>query len=297
LFSQVALHDTIMVFAFAPIVELLLSLSSITAPWDTRITSVVPCVVIPVMSAQLWRKALLSRGLACRRNSPCSRAAWRPAWSTVTVNAMTAPPNSPNASTRGPSEPGVVGVPAPAGAFSCVSAAWQAHEAELQGYLRRRLADADAADDVLQDVFVKAMRHGKGFCALDNPRAWLFQVARNALVDRARASHPLERLPDGDDEPAAPQDDAPPAVDALASCLARTMAELSADDAAILTACDLAGQTQRDFAQAHGLSLPAAKSRLLRARQRLRDRLTSACQVRFESDGTVAGHVPRSPSV
>jgi RNA polymerase sigma-70 factor, ECF subfamily len=189
------------------------------------------------------------------------------------------------------------GTAAPAGAFSCVSAAWQAHEAELLGYLRLRLADADTANDVLQDVFVKAMRHGQGFCTLDNPRAWLFQVARNTLVDRARATHPSEPLPDGDDEPAALQDDPPPPVDALATCLERTMAELSDEDAAILGACDLAGQTVRDFAEHHGLGLPAAKSRLLRARQRLRDRLTTVCQVSFGPDGTVAGHVPRTPTI
>ena len=54
--SQVALNDTIMVFAFAPIVALLLGLSSITVPWDTLITSVVLYIVIPVAIAQAWRK-------------------------------------------------------------------------------------------------------------------------------------------------------------------------------------------------------------------------------------------------
>jgi RNA polymerase sigma-70 factor (ECF subfamily) len=71
------------------------------------------------------------------------------------------------------------------------------------------------------------------------------------------------------------------------------LGELSVEDGAIVRACDLQGQTQQDFAEAHGLSLSAAKSRLLRSRQRLRDRLTTACQVRFEHDGSVAGHVPR----
>jgi len=61
--SQVALNDTIMVFAFAPIVALLLGLSSITVPWDTLITSVVLYIVIPVALAQAWRRALLGRGL------------------------------------------------------------------------------------------------------------------------------------------------------------------------------------------------------------------------------------------
>jgi arsenite transporter len=60
--SQVALNDTIMVVAFAPIVGLLLGLSSITVPWNTLILSVVLYIVVPVIAAQLWRYALLGQG-------------------------------------------------------------------------------------------------------------------------------------------------------------------------------------------------------------------------------------------
>jgi ACR3 family arsenite transporter len=60
--SQVALNDAIMVVAFAPIVALLLGLSSITVPWDTLLTSVGLYIVVPVVIAQAWRKALLRRG-------------------------------------------------------------------------------------------------------------------------------------------------------------------------------------------------------------------------------------------
>lgn len=182
----------------------------------------------------------------------------------------------------------------PAGAFACVAAAWQAHEAELRGYLRHRLSDAEAADDVLQDVFVKAMRQGKDFCLLANPRAWLFQVARNALVDRLRLAHRHEPLTDSLAETLAEDTEAMAPVDALAECVARTMAELPPEDADILRACDLEGRTQRDYAQAHGLSLPAAKSRLLRARQRLRNRLANVCRVQFEPDGSICGHGGRA---
>jgi ACR3 family arsenite transporter len=62
--SQVALNDTIMVFAFAPIVGLLLGISAITVPWDTLVTSVVLYIVIPLALAQLWRKSLLAKGKA-----------------------------------------------------------------------------------------------------------------------------------------------------------------------------------------------------------------------------------------
>lgn len=62
--SQVALNDTIMVFAFAPLVGLLLGISAITVPWATLLTSVVLYIVIPVVIAQLWRRALLAKGEA-----------------------------------------------------------------------------------------------------------------------------------------------------------------------------------------------------------------------------------------
>jgi arsenite transporter len=60
--SQVALNDSIMIIAFAPIVALLLGLSSITVPWNTLLLSVALYIVAPVVAAQLWRKALLAQG-------------------------------------------------------------------------------------------------------------------------------------------------------------------------------------------------------------------------------------------
>ena len=181
------------------------------------------------------------------------------------------------------------------GRFACVSAAWAAHEAELRGYLRHQLADEHAAEDLLQDVFVKAMRQGQGFCSLDNPRAWLFQVARNAVIDRARLARHLVTLDDAEHDLPAPTAEVLEPVDALAGCVYRVLGELAPEDAAVLQACDILGQTQREFAEQHGLSLPAAKSRLLRARQRMRDRLTTACRVNFDpDDGRVCGHDGRA---
>ena len=60
--SQFALNDAIMVFAFAPVVGLLLGMSAITVPWNTLITSVVLYIVIPVLIAQSLRRVLLAKG-------------------------------------------------------------------------------------------------------------------------------------------------------------------------------------------------------------------------------------------
>ncbi|WP_061940634.1 ACR3 family arsenite efflux transporter [Collimonas pratensis] len=62
--SQVAMNDLIMVFAFAPLVALLLGVSSIAVPWATLLTSVFLYIVVPVIIAQVWRKSLLRRGQA-----------------------------------------------------------------------------------------------------------------------------------------------------------------------------------------------------------------------------------------
>lgn len=180
-------------------------------------------------------------------------------------------------------------MPADPPAYDCVLRAWNAHERELRAHLAWRLGDAAAADDLLQDVFVKAMRAGRDFCVLDQPRAWLFQVARNALVDHLRRHRSHEPLPE--DLPWQPSDP-PPAVDALADCVERVLGQLAPADADILRRCDLEGQTQAEYARAHGLSVPGAKSRLQRARARLRERLTQMCGVRLDADGVCCHTAP-----
>jgi ACR3 family arsenite transporter len=74
--SQVALNDAVMIFAFAPIVGLLLGIASITVPWDTLIASVLLYIVIPVLVAQLIRKALLGKGRAALENAIAKMGPW-----------------------------------------------------------------------------------------------------------------------------------------------------------------------------------------------------------------------------
>lgn len=169
--------------------------------------------------------------------------------------------------------------------------AWQAHEKELLSFLRQRSSDNDAAEDLLQDVFLKSLRQGRNFCSLDNPRAWLFRVARNTLIDATRRVRPETPLPDELVDASTLEERAP--VDELDACLVRNLRELDATDRDVIQACDLDRLTVRAYAEANGMSLTAAKSRLLRARKRLRSALIRNCQVRFDETGSVCCHVPR----
>ena len=74
--SQVALNDSIMIFAFAPLVALLLGLSSILIPWDTLFASVVLYILIPVVLAQLWRKRLLAKGIVTFESTMQKTGVW-----------------------------------------------------------------------------------------------------------------------------------------------------------------------------------------------------------------------------
>ena len=171
--------------------------------------------------------------------------------------------------------------------------AWGKHQAELQGWLFHRVGDRAQAQDLLQDVFLKALGQGGRFCSVTNARAWLFEVARNTLTDHLRRQHPSEPLPDDVDEWPADEPEPLPVVDQLTGCLARVLTELPEADAHIIRQCDLQGVRQQDYATAHGLTLPATKARLRRARLRLKARMTEACAIQTCPQGGVDSFIPR----
>lgn len=176
--------------------------------------------------------------------------------------------------------------------MNCLTTAWSAHASELRAWFRRRLGNPSEADDLVQDLFLKALRQGERFCSVHNARAWLFEVARNTLADHLRVARHSVELPD--DLPALVVE--VDTVDHLIVCLPRVLLELSADDREAITLCDLQGMAQAEFAASKGLSLSGAKSRVQRARERLRARMSLACQVQLDGAGHVSDFVPRGPS-
>jgi RNA polymerase sigma-70 factor (ECF subfamily) len=149
--------------------------------------------------------------------------------------------------------------------------------------------DVDA-DDMLQDLFLRALRQRERFCAILNARAWLFTVARNAMADRLRLQRNEVELPeDLGSEPG----EEPAVVANLADCLPRVLSELGPVDREAITLCDLEGLSQAQYAARFGLTRAGAKARVQRARRRLREQLTRACQVRFDAAGQVTDFVPR----
>jgi len=181
---------------------------------------------------------------------------------------------------------------------SCYTVTWRQHKGEVLGFLEHRTGCDSEAEDLLQEIFLKVLLQGKSFCELDNPRAWLFRVARNLLIDRQRLANaraPLLPLGDTspDDFPAVSAPEVEP-IDLLSHCLPGVLSRLAEKDREAIQLCDMQGITPNDYAKTTGLTVSAAKSRLQRARLRLRSLLAKACQVSYDSDGKVCCFVTRS---
>jgi RNA polymerase sigma-70 factor, ECF subfamily len=166
--------------------------------------------------------------------------------------------------------------------------AWQSLRTELVRFVRRRVGDEAAADDIVHDVLLRALRELAGPEPPVHLRGWLYRVTRNAIVDAHRARRPSEVLPEDIASPPATSEAA--AERELARCLTPLLATLPAAYREALTLADVDGMAQREIAERAGLSLSGAKSRVQRARKVLREALLGCCRVEVDRRGGVVDY-------
>lgn len=171
----------------------------------------------------------------------------------------------------------------PRAAADVATPAWESLRAELLRFVRTRVADAAAADDIVHDVLLRALSELEGPRPPRDLRAWLYHVTRNAIVDQYRSRRPVAELPE---EMAAAGDEASAEAE-LAGCLAPLVATLPPADRDALAMTEVEGLKQRELAARSGLSLSGAKSRVQRARARLREAVLACCRVEVDRRGGI----------
>lgn len=154
--------------------------------------------------------------------------------------------------------------------------------AELQAFLRRRVADPATADDLMQSVWLKVHERLAGLREADKVAPWLFQIARHALVDHQRRLRPTEALP-----PEIVPEETEAELPDLRPAIVRFLDVLPAEDREALRLTEFEGLTQRELAERLGLSLSGAKSRVQRARAKLREQLEQCCRFEFDRRGNI----------
>ncbi|MDX1951061.1 MAG: RNA polymerase sigma factor SigZ [Verrucomicrobiota bacterium] len=162
--------------------------------------------------------------------------------------------------------------------------AWDDVASKLRGYIRSRIRDHTAAEDILQDVFVKAHSRVQK-SDVKNVEGWLFQIARNAVIDHYRKVKPTEELPvelAGESESLQLEH-----VEGLRESFLGMVDTLPEPyrEAVILT--EFEGLTQRELAERLGISLSGAKSRVQRGRAQLKKALLECCTFEFDRRGNI----------
>ena len=160
------------------------------------------------------------------------------------------------------------------------AAVWEAFADRLRAFIARRVRGAADVDDILQDVFAK-IHAGLGTLKdAAKLEAWLFQVTRRAIRDHARRRSGPRRTA------ALPEElPGPPAASDVAACLEPMMALIPDDERELLRWADLDGLPQQGLAARLGVSLTAVKSRVRRARRRLKDAVLDCCRVEWDRRG------------
>jgi len=165
--------------------------------------------------------------------------------------------------------------------------------APLQQFIRRRVSDEATAEDVLQDVFLRIHQHMSALKDVRKLEGWIYQITRNAIIDAYRtrrheatleAAEVLElpvELPDDD------------VVSELLPCVRAMVRGLPELDRQALVLTEYQGLTQKELAQRLGLSFSGAKSRVQRAREKLRQQLLDCCHFELDRRGHIIDYQPR----
>lgn len=143
----------------------------------------------------------------------------------------------------------------------------------------KRIDDADAVDDILQDVYIKASLKG-----------WLYRIAHNTIMDFYRSRQPYEALPE--DLIAEEQASGKEVREALAQCLRPLIDEMPEKYGIPLRLAELEGMSQHGIADLLDLSLSGAKRRVQRSRVKFREHMMACCYFEMDQEG-VTDHTPK----
>ena len=170
---------------------------------------------------------------------------------------------------------------------------WQELSDRLRLFILRRVRSEHDAEDILQDVFWKfhnnihTLKHG------DKLEAWIYQIARNTIIDyyrhQAKSPSDIAEMPELAAEPVA----AGGTPEEVVACLKPMIDDLPEKYRQAIVLTEYENLTQKEMSQKLGLSLSGAKSRVQRARTKLKGTLLACCHFEFDRLGNILDYQPK----
>jgi RNA polymerase sigma-70 factor (ECF subfamily) len=173
------------------------------------------------------------------------------------------------------------------------SAVWAKFAAPLRTFVARRVPPGIEPDDVVQEVFLRVVRHMPTLRDAERIEAWLFQIARNTLRDALRARQRRDGRTDAlemDVPDEADPEDLRAAELELAPCLTPMVSRLAEPYRTAIELTSVQGLTQTEAAKRVGVSVSGMKSRVQRARDQLKEMLLRCCDVDVDRRHGVADY-------
>lgn len=165
------------------------------------------------------------------------------------------------------------------------TAIWKEFSDELLGFIKKRVNNLTTAEDILQDVFVKIHQKSDQLSDGDKLASWVYQITRNAIIDYYRK----KKLPVSDD--AIFQENTDESDSSLnpqfINCLMPFVDQLPEKYSEALNKTFYGNLSQKDYAKELDVSYTAVKSRVQRARQKLKELFTQCCNIQTDKYGNI----------
>jgi RNA polymerase sigma-70 factor (ECF subfamily) len=160
---------------------------------------------------------------------------------------------------------------------------WRDYHNGLLGFIRRRVGATDVAEDILQDIFVKAHSRLDTLVNTDRIQSWLYRIARNTIIDYHRTRKSAEPLPDEIEQQ--PEHNTDDEWRELGRCVLPMIEMLPEGYREAILLSDIDDLPLKEVARRLNLSLPGAKSRVQRGRERLKNLFLDCCHIKFDYRG------------
>ncbi len=170
-------------------------------------------------------------------------------------------------------------------------AIWESFSQDIKAFILKRVDDQQDAEDLLQEVFIKIHTHIDTLQDEQRLAPWLYQIARNAIIDYYRSRRIYGGLPEALVEVNIPESSDP--TKELASGLGAMIASLPDKYRQVLLLSEIEGLKQKEVAERLGMTLSGTKSRVQRGRNLLRQALLDCCHFEFDRRGHVIDYTPR----
>ena len=162
---------------------------------------------------------------------------------------------------------------------------WKIYHDSLQTFIQSRVQDASIADDILQDVFIRIHSRIGALKESGKIKSWIYQIARNAIIDHYRAHKMTGELREISSTPES--DLTGEERERTNGCLLSMIESLSDPYRQALMLSEIEGLSQKEVAARQGLSLSGAKSRIQRGRSMMKKMLLQCCHFEFDRRGNV----------